>query len=490
METDNPESPGESLRRVRIDKWRALQQEGHDPFRETRFSRTHTLAAVRDGYPGNDGQSVRIAGRIVAIRRHGGAAFLDLEDASGRLQLHVERSQEASFGLLERLDLGDHLGVAGRVFQTRRGEVTVEVTELRVLAKSLRGLPDKREGLKDVDLRYRQRYLDLLANPESREVFRLRSEAVHLIRQFLHEESFVEVETPILLTLAGGAEARPFVTHHNALNLTLYLRIAMELHLKRLIVGGYEAVYEIGRAFRNEGMDTRHSPEYTMLELYWAYHDYEDMMDLVERLLAFVVASLHGGLRFESQGQTLDFTPPWPRVDLTERFREKTGVSWFDIGTQQDALQIARAHHVRVETTQTRTQILDKIVSQLVESDLIQPSFLVHHPVDLSPLAKRRPQDPRLTERFEAFCLGRELGNAYSELNDPIDQRQRFEAQQEERQQGNEEVPQVDEDYLTALEYGMPPTAGLGLGIERLMMAVADVATIRDVMLFPVMRPL
>ncbi len=490
MQTGTPQSPGESLRAVRLDKWKTLREEGRDPFRQTRFVRTHALSEVRAGHPGNDGVTVRVVGRVRAIRRHGGAAFVDVEDVSGRLQLHVERGQSEAFSLLDLLDLGDHVGAAGTVFQTRRGEVTVSVNELVILAKSLRGLPDKREGLRDVDARYRQRYLDLLANPDVREVFRMRSDMVRLVREFLVEKSFVEVETPILLTLAGGAEARPFATHHNALDMTLYLRIAMELHLKRLIVGGYEAVYEIGRVFRNEGIDTRHSPEFTMLELYWAYHDYEDMMDLVEKLVAHVVSQVRGSLRFESQGHMLDFTPPWPRVDLTERFQAKTGVSWFDVTTRDAAYALARRHHVEVQADQTRTQILDKITSQLVEPDLVEPSFLVHHPVDISPLAKRRGDDPRLTERFEAFCLGRELGNGFSELNDPVDQRRRFEEQQEERRRGNDEMPELDEDYLTALEYGMPPTAGVGLGIERLMMAVAGVSAIRDVIWFPALRPL
>ncbi|MCL5967066.1 MAG: lysine--tRNA ligase [Firmicutes bacterium] len=490
MQTGKPQSPGESLRAVRLDKWKALQEEGRDPFRQTRFVRTHVMSDVRAGYPGNDGLGVRVAGRVTAIRRHGGAAFLDVEDASGRLQLHVERTHADAFTLLDRLDLGDHVGAIGTVFQTRRGEVTVSVQELIILAKSLRGLPDKRDGLKDVDARYRQRYLDLLANPDVRDVFRMRSDVVRLLREFLGGESFVEVETPILLTLAGGAEARPFTTHHNALDVTLYLRIAMELHLKRLIVGGYEAVYEIGRVFRNEGIDTRHSPEFTMLELYWAYHDYEDMMDLVERMVAHIVSHVRGSLQFDSQGHRLDFTPPWPRVDLTERFQAKTGVSWFDVATKDEAYALARRFRVEVQAGQTRGQILDKITSQLVEPDLIGPTFLIHHPVDISPLAKCRAADPRLTERFEAFCLGRELGNAFSELNDPVDQRRRFEDQQEDRRLGNDEVPELDEDYLTALEYGLPPTAGLGIGIERLMMVVAGVPAIRDVIWFPVLRPL
>lgn len=490
MPSRDGSSPGEELRAVRLAKWRALQEAGQDPFAVTRFVRSHQAAAVRQGFPANQGAVVRVAGRVMALRRHGGAAFLDVEDASGRLQWYVTRDHPEAFRWLESLDLGDHVGAEGTVFQTRRGEVSVAVTALTVLAKSLRGLPDKRHGLQDVDLRYRQRYLDLLANPETRKVFHIRSEAVRSIREFLHQEAFVEVETPVLLTLAGGAEARPFKTHHNALNIPLYLRIAMELHLKRLIVGGYERVFEIGHSFRNEGMDTRHSPEYTMLELYWAYHDYEDMMDLVERLMEHVVRAATGGTTLQVGDRRLDFAPPYPRVDLLERFHERTGLDWFQLDTREKAWAACRDLGVAVDAGASRTQILDKLVSQTVERDLDRPTFLIHHPVELSPLAKRRASDPRTTERFELFCQGTELANAFSELNDPLDQRQRFLAQQEERRAGNDEMPELDEDFLTALEYGMPPTAGLGLGIDRLVMLLADVPTIRDVILFPIMRPL
>jgi lysyl-tRNA synthetase class 2 len=482
--------PGDELRAVRLDKWRALREAGHDPFAVTRFVPSHSAAQIRNEFPANQGGAVRVAGRVVAFRGHGGAAFLDVEDASGRLQWYVTKDHPEAFRWLEWLDIGDHVGAAGTVFQTRRGEISVAVETLQILSKSLRGLPDKRHGLQDVDLRYRQRYLDLLANPATRMVFQRRSDAVWAIREFLHREQFVEVETPILQTLAGGAEARPFVTHHNALDLTLYLRIAMELHLKRLIVGGYERVFEIGRAFRNEGMDTRHSPEYTMLELYWAYHDYEDMMALVERLLAHTFTTVTGGTVLTVDGKAVDFTPPFPRVDLVERFRAVTGYDWFTLATRDKALEAARSLGVLVDPGASRTQILDKIVAQTVERDLIQPTFLVHHPVELSPLAKRRSLDPRTTERFELFCRGMELANAFSELNDPVDQRQRFLAQQAEREAGNDEVPPLDEDFLTALEHGMPPTAGLGLGIDRLAMLLGGVTSIRDVIWFPLMRPL
>jgi lysyl-tRNA synthetase class 2 len=373
---------------------------------------------------------------------------------------------------------------------TRRGEVSVEAERLTILTKSLQGLPDKYHGLRDVDLRYRRRYLDLMANESVRDVFRLRSETVRVIRAYLHERGFMEVETPILQTTAGGAEARPFRTHHNALDLDLYLRIAIELHLKRLIVGGFERVYELGRVFRNEGISTRHNPEFTMLELYWAYVGYEEIMQLVEDLVTHVLRTVRGTLQIAYQGEPLDFTPPWPRVDLVEQLRATTGLDWFSVTTAAEAEQAARALGVSVEPGASRTQILDKIVAATVEPALRQPTFLVHHPVDISPLAKRRAADPRTTERFELFCCGRELANAFSELNDPVDQRERFERQRAERLAGNEEVPEPDEDFLLALEHGMPPTGGLGIGVDRLVMLLADVPSIRDVILFPTMRPL
>jgi lysyl-tRNA synthetase class 2 len=488
--TDEHGRPADELKAVRERKWQALKAAGRDPFRITRYPRTHTAAAVRDGYPDNAGQAVRVAGRLMAVRRHGKAAFLDVHDQTGRIQVHVRVDHPEAFQWLDYLDLGDHVGVRGTVFATRRGEVSVDAVDLEPLSKSLRGLPDKFHGLTDVDLRYRRRYLDLMMNPDVQHVFRLRSEVVRLLRTFLHERGFMEVETPILQTVAGGAEARPFVTHHNALDLDLYLRIAIELHLKRLIVGGFEQVFEIGRVFRNEGMSTRHNPEFTLLELYWAYVGYEEIMQLVEDLFVYVVSRVAGSLTITWQGETVDFTPPWPRVDLVERLRAKTGLDWFDLPTAEAARAAAGRLGVSVEQRATRAQILDKIVAQTVEPDFRQPTFLVHHPVDISPLAKRRSEDPRTTERFELFCLGRELANAFSELNDPVDQRERFARQAEERRAGNEEAPPPDEDFLLALEHGMPPTGGLGVGIDRLVMVLADVPSIRDVILFPTMRPL
>lgn len=489
--TDNgADRPGQELRQVRLQKWQTLARAGQDPFAQTRYPRTHTAEEIRNAYPANAGNRVQIAGRVSAVRGHGGASFVDVRDQSGRVQLFVKAEETAAFAMLEHLDLGDVIGVSGTVFSTKRGEVSIDASEITVLAKSLRGLPDKWRGLQDVDLRYRQRYLDLLANPEVRDVFRLRTDTLRLVRAFLHQEGFLEVETPILSPLAGGGEARPFQTHHNTFDTTLYLRIAMELYLKRLIVGGFERVFEIGKAFRNEGTDARHSPEFTMLELYWAYVGYEDIMALVERMLTYVLNAVRGSLTITAGGTALDFSPPYPRVDMLTRIEERTGFNWRLVQNREDARHAAQRLGVKVDPTASWGQILDKVVAQVVEPDLIQPTFLVHHPVELSPLAKRRPDDPRTTERFELFCLGRELANAYSELNDPVDQRARFMNQAAEREAGNEEAPPVDEDYLLALEHGMPPTGGLGVGIDRLLMLLADVPSIRDVILFPTMRPL
>ncbi|WP_053959507.1 lysine--tRNA ligase [Sulfobacillus thermosulfidooxidans] len=479
-------------RAVRISKLEALKARGVNPYEPTRFDATAFSQEIKEHYEQWEGQRVRVAGRIMAIRTHGRAMFLDLVDQQGKIQCHLREDivGENAFALTEFMDLGDIVGVEGTVFKTRRGEVTIEVRQYQFLSKSLLDLPDKRHGLTNVDLRYRQRYVDLLVNPEVREVFNIRSKTITYIRQFLAERDFVEVETPVLLPIAGGTEARPFVTHHNALDMTLYLRIALELHLKRLIVGGFDRVYEIGRVFRNEGISTKHNPEFTMLELYQAYTDYQGIMELVESLLSYLVTRIKGQAVIEYQGQQLDFTPPFARVDMVERLYEKTGVRWESIVSTEDAHQFAKKLGIAVDPRFDRSQVMDKIVGQVVEPDLIQPTFLWHHPVDISPLAKRDPKNPLLTERFELFVAGRELANAFSELNDPLDQRERFMRQQEQRRQGNDEVPPLDEDFLNALEHGMPPTGGLGIGIDRLVMLLTDSPSIRDVILFPTMRPL
>jgi lysyl-tRNA synthetase class 2 len=479
-------------REVRIAKLQRMRAAGIDPFLTTRFDVTAFSRDIVESFDEYAGRDVSVAGRIVAMRRHGRAAFLDILDTAGRIQTHWREDVLGPpiFNLLDDLDLGDFVGIQGEVFKTRRQEITIKAQTVTVLAKSLRDLPEKRHGLANVDLRYRQRYLDLIANPEVRQVFVIRAQTLGFIRQFLLGRRFIEVETPVLQTIAGGTEARPFQTHHNALGLSLYLRIALELHLKRLIVAGLDRVYEIGRVFRNEGISTRHNPEFTMLELYQAYTDYRGMMELTESLLAGLTQHLFGTTQLVYQGQNLDFAPPYPRVDLVERLFEKTGVRWSEVKTHDDALGLARHLGVTVERTSDRSQIMDKIVGAVVEPDLVQPTFLWHHPTDISPLAKRDPNNPTLTERFELFVAGRELANAFSELNDPLDQRERFVEQQQARVAGNDEIPPLDEDFLLALEHGMPPTGGLGLGIDRLIMLLTDSPSIRDVILFPTMRPL
>ena len=480
----------EDTESVRMGKWQHLKDIGQDPFLVRRYDVSAHSAEVVAQYEHFEGREVSLAGRVMAVRRHGRALFLDLQDGKGRIQCHArEDILGESFAGLDHLDLGDFLGVRGPVFKTRRGEISVEVKAFQYLAKSLRDLPAKWHGLKDVDLRYRHRYLDLLANPEVAHTFRTRARVIHYIRDFLGTRDFMEVETPVLQPIAGGTEAKPFTTHHNALDMPLYLRIAMELHLKRLLVGGFERVYEIGRVFRNEGISTRHNPEFTMLELYQAYTDYEGMMELVESLLSSLVREVTGSYQLSYQGQPIDFTPPFLRVDMVERLHQKTGIHWSAIKTTRDAHDLARTLNIAVDPKLERSQVMDKIIGVVVEPDLVEPTFLWHHPVDISPLAKRDPRHPDLTERFELFVSGRELANAFSELNDPVDQRERFMIQQEERRAGNDEVPLLDEDFLLALEHGMPPTGGLGLGIDRLLMLLTDSASIRDVILFPTMRP-
>ncbi len=478
-------------RAVRLDKLERMRETGIEPFLPTQYDVNALSRGIVDEFERFDQKTVAIAGRITAIRRHGRAAFVDLLDTLGRIQTHWrEDVLGVGFALLDHLDLGDFVGIRGTVFKTRRSEVTVKAESVTVLAKSLRELPEKHHGLTNIDLRYRQRYLDLIANPDVRRVFEVRGQTLAYIRQFLQERHFLEVETPVLQTIAGGTEARPFRTHHNALGLELYLRIAMELHLKRLIVAGIDRVYEIGRVFRNEGISTRHNPEFSMLELYQAYTDYRGMMELTESLLQGLVVRLLGRPDLVYQGTTLNFTPPYARVDLVERLKEKTGVDWHRVTSRKDAQDLAATLGVTVDPGFDRAQVMDKIVGAVVEPDLIQPTFLWHHPKDISPLAKADPAHPELTERFELFVAGRELANAFSELNDPLEQRRRFFAQQEARTQGNDEIPPLDEDFLLALEHGMPPTGGLGLGIDRLIMLLTDSPSIRDVILFPTMRPL
>ena len=482
-----PEKDLIAVRREKLDKLRAL---GIDPYGQ-RFTRTHSAAEVKGDFAALEGRPVSLAGRLMAIRGHGKAAFADLQDVTGRVQIYVKLDVvgERTFEVWDLLEVGDLVGCKGTVFKTKRDEITVGVEALTVLAKGLRPLPEKWHGLKDVETRYRQRYLDLIVNPEVKETFLVRSRTVRAIRSYLDSLGFHEVETPAMSAVAGGASARPFITHHNALDLELYLRIALELHLKRLIVGGFEKVYEVGRVFRNEGVSTKHNPEFTMLELYQAYADYRDMMELTENLVYHVTQEVLGRTRLEYQGVTLDLTPPWPRIKMLDAIRQYADVSFETVTSDEAARDLARKVGVNVGPTATKGMVIDEVFSEAVEPHLGGPLFLLDYPVEISPLAKRIPEEPNLTYRFEAFIAGREIANAFSELNDPLDQRGRFLAQAAERAKGNEEAHVMDEEFLTALEYGMPPTGGLGIGIDRLCMVLAQADSIRDVILFPLMRP-
>jgi lysyl-tRNA synthetase, class II len=500
-EGDDDRSFVETARR---EKRAALEAQGIAAF-AYRYERSHTAAEALAAYEdamGDEGPTVAVAGRIVGMRSQGKTTFLHLEDGSGRIQVYLRRDQLGeAYAMLERFDLDDHVGVRGRVFRTRAGEVTVRAEQLTLLAKSLRPLPRGKTrtsedgtttfgGLQDPEVRYRQRYADLAVHPEVREVFRLRSRAVSWIRRYLDEQGFLEVETPILQPLYGGAAARPFVTHHNALDMPLYLRIADELYLKRLLVGGFERVYEIGHDLRNEGMDRTHNPEFTMLEAYQAYADYGDMMTLVEGLVSGVVQHCLGTLRLERHGTTLDFTPPFRRVQFIEGIRERAGL---DLRTATDAemhaLLRARGAEAEELASLSGGRLQDEVFKVVLEPELVQPTFVLDYPKALSPLAKEHRRDSALTERFELFVGGRELANAFSELNDPDDQRRRFEDQVGQKAAGNDETQPYDGDYIRALEYGMPPAGGVGLGIDRLIMLIADQPSIRDVILFPAMRP-
>lgn len=479
--------------RVRRQKLAELREKGIEPY-PYRFDRTHTNEALQAQYRSlTDGEDttdvVRAAGRIMARRDTGKLQFIDLMDASAKIQLFVSKATigEEAFECLSLLDIGDFVGAEGTVRRTKKGELSVAVTGYELLSKSLRPLPDKWHGLEDVETRYRQRYLDLIVNPESREVFRKRTRILKEIRSYLDGLGFMEVETPMLHAIPGGAAARPFLTHHNTLDMELHLRISPELYLKRLLVGGFEKVYEMNRSFRNEGISTRHNPEFTMIEIYQAYADYQDVMALTENLVAHVAREVCGSTVIPYGDRQIDLTPPWPRLTMEGAIGRQLGIDL--AGCDLDALiALAEKHHVPMPTDRTRGRIVNEIFEALVCDTLMDPVFIIDMPVEISPLAKRHRHDPQLTERFEAFVVGRELANAFSELNDPLDQRGRFEAQLLEREQGNDEAHRIDEDYLTALEHGMPPAGGLGIGIDRLVMLLTDQASIRDVLLFPQLR--
>ncbi|WP_438798519.1 lysine--tRNA ligase [Staphylococcus pseudintermedius] len=483
---------------VRRQKLQELRDLGIDPFGE-KFERTgtaETLKAQWDQYAKEElaeketESHTVIAGRIMTKRGKGKAGFAHIQDLSGQIQIYVRKDQvgDAQFGIWNTADLGDIVGVEGIMFKTNTGELSVKAKSFKLLSKALRPLPDKHHGLQDIEQRYRQRYLDLITNEESTQTFINRSRILQEMRNYLNEKGFLEVETPMMHQIAGGAAAKPFVTHHNALDATLYMRIAIELHLKRLIVGGLEKVYEIGRVFRNEGVSTRHNPEFTMIELYEAYADYKDIMSLTEELVAHIARRVLGTTSVQYSDETINLEPQWRRLHMVDAVKEATGVDFYEVKSDKEAHELAKAHGIEVDDNMKYGHILNEFFEQKVEETLIQPTFIYGHPIEISPLAKKNPEDPRFTDRFELFIVGREHANAFTELNDPIDQRQRFEAQLVEKEQGNDEAHEMDEDFIEALEYGMPPTGGLGIGIDRLVMLLTNSPSIRDVLLFPYMR--
>ena len=488
-----PEVDLNQLLQIRRDKLAKLKEEGKDPFEITKFNRTHTSKEIVENYDELEGKDVTVAGRIMAKRIMGKASFCHIQDGDGKIQSYVSINElgEESYKQFKEDDIGDIIGITGFVFKTRTGEISIHAKEVTLLSKSLRPLPEKYHGLKDTDLRYRQRYVDLIVNPEVKDTFLKRIQILQEVKNILNEKGYLEVETPILNTIAGGAAARPFITHHNTLDMDMYLRIANELYLKRLIVGGFDKVYEMGRMFRNEGMDIKHNPEFTNIELYSAYEDYNDMMDITEEIISRVALKVLGTTKITYQGIEIDLTPSWKRISMIDSIKEVTGVDFNTIETDEDAKKAAEDLHVELDELKlTRGEIINQIFEAKVEETLIEPTFIYDYPVEVSPLTKRKPSDPRLTERFEIFIGAREYGNAYSELNDPIDQYERFKKQAQAREAGDEEANMMDDDFINALEYGMPPTGGLGIGIDRLVMLLTDSASIRDVLLFPTMKPL
>lgn len=478
------------LMRVRLEKLADFRRRGIEPY-GGRYERTHLAEEVLRDYEKLAGSRVSLAGRVMAKRGHGKAGFANIQDASGQIQIYARLSDLGPevYDLYTRLDIGDIIGVEGTVFKTRTGETTVALSSLCLLAKSLRPLPEKWHGLRDVELRYRQRYVDLMVNPGVRETFIRRSRIISTIRKLLEEKGFLEVETPMMHPVAGGATARPFITYHNALDMNLYLRIAPELYLKRLLVGGFEKIYEINRNFRNEGISTKHNPEFTMLELYQAYADYNDMMELTEYIISSVALEVLGTTKVTYGGEEIDLTPPWERLPMLEAVRRYSGLDFTQFSTGEEACRAARGIGLEVESGEPWGTVLNRVFEEVVEPMLVQPVFILDYPVEVSPLAKRKREQPELTYRFELFICGREIANAFSELNDPLDQKERFLKQMEKRRTGDEEAHMMDEDFIVALEYGMPPAGGLGIGIDRLVMILTDSPSIRDVILFPLMKP-
>ncbi|MGN7410513.1 lysine--tRNA ligase [Sporosarcina sp. SAFN-010] len=483
-------------RQVRRQKMEEIRNGGLDPF-GARFERTHLSNELIEAYSELSKEELdetphvaKIAGRIMTKRGKGKAGFAHIQDLGGQIQIYVRQDAigEDSYKLFTMADLGDIVGIEGTVFKTKVGELSIKVTEFTFLSKALRPLPEKFHGLQDIEQRYRQRYLDLISTEGSKETFILRSRIIQSMRRYLDGQGFLEVETPMLHSIAGGASARPFITHHNTLDMTLYMRIAIELHLKRLIVGGLEKVYEIGRVFRNEGISTRHNPEFTMIELYEAYADYNDIMALTENMIAHIAEEVLGTTKVQYGEDIIDVSPGWKRLHMADAVKEYTGVDFWTQMTKEEAHALAKEHGIDVQPTMEVGHVLNEFFEQKVEEQLVQPTFVYGHPVEISPLAKKNPEDGRFTDRFELFIVRREHANAFTELNDPIDQRQRFEAQLVEKEQGNDEAHEMDDDFIEALEYGLPPTGGLGIGIDRLVMLLTNAQSIRDVLLFPQMR--
>ena len=478
---------------IRKEKLEELRKQDKDPFKITKYNRTYNSQQIRENYDELEGKDVTIAGRMIAKRIMGKASFCHIQDMQGKIQSYVSLNDlgEESYKAFKTYDIGDIVGITGFVFKTKTGEISVHAKEMVLLTKSLRPLPEKFHGLKDTELRYRQRYLDLIVNPEVKETFIKRSKIIKELRRILEEEGYLEVETPMLTTVATGDAARPFITHHNTLNLDMYLRIAPELNLKRLIVGGFDKVYEIGKNFRNEGMDIKHNPEFTNVEFYAAYEDYNDMMNMAEKIISTIAQNVLGTTKITYQGVDIDLTPGWKRISMIDSIKEVTGIDFNEIKTDEEARALAKEKGIELEETkQTRGHVINEFFEEYVEDILIQPTFIIDYPVEVSPLTKRKPSDPSLVERFELFIGGREYGNAYSELNDPLDQYERFVKQQEAKEKGDEEAGGMDEDFVTALEIGLPPTGGMGIGLDRLIMLLTDSASIRDILFFPTMKPL
>ncbi|WP_404406696.1 lysine--tRNA ligase [Jeotgalibacillus malaysiensis] len=482
--------------RVRREKMEAIREQGNDPFGK-RFDRTHASKDIKSEFGelskedlDETTHEVTVAGRIMTKRGKGKAGFAHIQDLQGQIQLYVRKDAvgEEAYELFNTADLGDIVGVNGTIFRTKVGELSIKATSFELLSKSLRPLPEKFHGLKDVEQRYRQRYLDLITSEDSKNTFITRSKIIQSMRRYLDSNGYLEVETPMLHSIAGGAAARPFITHHNALDMELYMRIAIELHLKRLIVGGLEKVYEIGRVFRNEGVSTRHNPEFTMIELYEAYADYNDIMDLTENMIAHIAKEVLGTTVIPYGDFEVDLTPKWTRLHMVDAIKNETGVDFWKQMSNEEAHALAKEHGIDVKDNMEYGHIVNEFFEQKVEETLIQPTFIYGHPLEISPLAKKNPEDERFTDRFELFIVGREHANAFTELNDPIDQRERFEAQMKEKAEGNDEAHEMDDDFIEALEYGMPPTGGLGIGIDRVVMLLTNSPSIRDILLFPLMR--